>query len=64
MQQDIKVSEEHVYCVLDTETGNRVGQFYSRAKDAVSKAKQLNAWYPEKPYIAVKFKLSNVEEIK
>ena len=64
MNEDVKSSEEYVYCVIEKKTGKRVGQFYSKAYNALSKSSKLNAWYPENEYSAVMFELSNAKEIE
>ena len=65
MKEDVKSSEEYVYCVIEKRTGKRVGQFYSRAKDAINRCKQANASLIQRTYcVAVKFELSNAKEIE
>ena len=64
MNEEIKSSEEYVYCVIEKKTGKRVGQFYSKAYNALSKSNKLNSWYPENEYSAVMFELSNAKEIE
>ncbi len=64
MKEGIKSSKEYVYCVIENKTGKRVGQFYSKEYNALSKSNKLNAWYPENEYSAVMFELSNAKEIK
>lgn len=61
MQKVLK-QEKFTYCVIDTKTGERVSQFYSRAKDAINKS---NSWeFSDKQYVAVSFELSNPKELE
>ena len=60
MQKVLK-QEKFTYCVIDTKTGERVSQFYSRAKYAINKS---NSWeFSDERYVAVSFELSNPKEV-
>lgn len=51
-----------VYCVVDSETGGKVSQFYTRLGDAKRKSKQLNAWFGKTKYKPCSFELTNKVE--
>lgn len=51
-----------VYCVVDSETGAKVSQFYTRLGDAKRKSKKLNAWFGKTKYKACSFELTNMVE--
>lgn len=56
------VDVEMVYCVVDSETGARASQFYTRLGDTKRKSKQLNAWFGNTKYKPCSFELTNKVE--
>jgi len=46
MIKDKQIKQEYVYCVINTETQQRVSQWYSRAGDAKRKSNGLNGRSP------------------
>ena len=62
MTKDKTTKQEYVYCVINTETQQRVSQWYSRVGDAKRKSKGLNVrWAWTK---AVSYTLSNMQVLE